>query len=41
LPFICNFKGIPYDELIRRIVVSAVMRAGLPVTTALGTRIAA
>jgi D-alanine-D-alanine ligase len=41
LPFICDFKGIPYDELIRRIVVSAVTRAGLPMTKALGTRIAA
>ena len=26
LPFICGFKGIPYDELIRRIVVSALSR---------------
>jgi len=41
LPLICDFKGIPYGELIRRIVVSAVVRAGLPVTTLLGTRIAA
>ena len=41
LPFICDFKGIPYNELIRRIVVSAVVRAGLPVTTALATRITA
>lgn len=41
LPFICGFKKIPYDELIRRIVVSAARRAGLPVTGALATRIAA
>ena len=41
LPFICDFKGIPYGELIRRIVLSAVLRAGLPVTPLLGTRIAA
>ncbi len=27
LPFICKFKGIPYDELIRRIVASALSRA--------------
>ena len=26
LPFICKFKGIPYDELIRRIVASALSR---------------
>jgi D-alanine-D-alanine ligase len=41
LPFICSFKGIPYNELIRRIVVSAITRVGLPMTEALGTRIAA
>lgn len=29
LPFICRFQGIPYDELIRRIVASALKRAGL------------
>jgi D-alanine-D-alanine ligase len=39
LPFICHFKGIPYNELIRRIVVSALARAGLPLTEALATRI--
>ena len=37
LPFICRFKKIPYDELLRRIVVSAVRRAGLPLTAALST----
>ncbi len=37
LPFICRFKEIPYDELLRRIVVSAVRRAGLPLTAALST----
>lgn len=41
LPFICRFKGIPYDELIRRIVLSAVRRAGLPVSTTLATAIRA
>lgn len=41
LPFICRFKGIPYDELIRRIVVSAIARAGLPLTATLSKRIAA
>jgi D-alanine-D-alanine ligase len=41
LPFICRFKGIPYNELIRRIVVSAFTRAGLPLTETLATRIAA
>ena len=41
LPFICRFKGIPYDELIRRIVASAVRRAGLPLTGVLATSIAA
>lgn len=30
LPFICRFRGIPYDELIRGIVASALARAGLP-----------
>jgi D-alanine-D-alanine ligase len=30
LPFICGFMGIAYDELIRRIVASAVARTGLP-----------
>jgi D-alanine-D-alanine ligase len=30
LPFICRFQGIPYDELIHRIVASAAARAGLP-----------
>jgi D-alanine-D-alanine ligase len=39
LPFICDFKGIPYNELIRRIVVSAFTRAGLPLTDALATSI--
>lgn len=29
LPFICRFQGIPYAELIRRIVTSAADRAGL------------
>lgn len=29
LPFICRFQGIPYAELIRRIVASAAARAGL------------
>lgn len=29
LPFICKFKGIPYDELICRIVASA-LRRGMP-----------
>lgn len=29
LPFICRFQGIPYDELIRRIVASALTRASL------------
>lgn len=32
LPFICAFKQIPYDELIRRILVSAARRAKLPMT---------
>jgi D-alanine-D-alanine ligase len=41
LPFICRFKGIPYDELIRRIMLSAVRRAGLTPTPALATRITA
>jgi D-alanine-D-alanine ligase len=41
LPFICRFKGIPYDELIRRIVVSAATRASLPLTGSLAARIAA
>ena len=41
LPFICRFKGIPYDELIRRIVVSAATRASLPLTGSLVARIAA
>lgn len=41
LPFICRFKGIPYDELIRRIVASAITRAGLPVTNTLATVITA
>ncbi len=30
LPFICRFRDIPYDELIRGILVSALTRAGLP-----------
>jgi D-alanine-D-alanine ligase len=29
LPFICRFQGIPYGELIHRIVASAATRAGL------------
>lgn len=29
LPFICRFQGIPYPELIRRIVVAAAGRCGL------------
>jgi D-alanine-D-alanine ligase len=29
LPFICRFQGIPYAELIRRIVASAATRSGL------------
>jgi len=41
LPFICRFKGIHYDELIRRIMVSAVSRANLPLTGALAVKIAA
>ncbi len=32
LPFICKFKGIPYDELIRRIVASALSRSTQPPT---------
>lgn len=32
LPFICKFKGIPYDELIRRIVASALNRSTPPPT---------
>lgn len=37
LPFICKFKGIPYDELIRRIVNSALSRCpGLSVGTPSG-----
>ncbi|MEO7387805.1 MAG: D-alanine--D-alanine ligase, partial [Gammaproteobacteria bacterium] len=39
LPFICGFKGIPYNELIRRIVTSAMRRAGLPMTDVLAARI--
>ncbi|MDP2322764.1 MAG: D-alanine--D-alanine ligase [Gammaproteobacteria bacterium] len=41
LPFICRFKGIPYDELIRRIVTSAITRTGLPITDTLATTITA
>jgi D-alanine-D-alanine ligase len=41
LPFICRFKGIPYDELIRRIATSAITRAGLPITDTLATAITA
>ena len=41
LPFICRFKGIPYDELLRRILVSALDRAGLPVSRTLATSIGA
>ena len=41
LPFICRFKGIPYDELLRRILVSALDRAGLPVSRTLATSIVA
>ena len=41
LPFICRFKGIPYDELLRRILVSALERAGLPVSGTLATSIGA
>lgn len=33
LPFICRFQGIPYPELIRRIVASAAVRAGLVLPT--------
>jgi D-alanine-D-alanine ligase len=29
LPFICRFQGVPYNDLIRRIVASAASRAGL------------
>lgn len=29
LPFICRFRGIPYEELIGRIVASALRRTGL------------
>ncbi len=39
LPFICRFKGIPYDELLRRILVSAMQRAGVALTTVLTTGI--
>ncbi|MEO8223816.1 MAG: D-alanine--D-alanine ligase [Gammaproteobacteria bacterium] len=39
LPFICRFKGIAYDELLRRILVSALQRAALPLTTQLATSI--
>jgi len=35
LPFICRFRGIPYDELIGRIVASALKRAGLRMPGAL------
>ena len=41
LPFICRFKGIPYDELLRRILVSALDRAGLPVSRTLATSLGA
>ena len=41
LPFICRFKGIPYDELLRRILVSALERAGLPVSRTLATSLGA
>ena len=41
LPFICRFKGIPYDELLRRILVSALDRAGLPVSRTLAASIGA
>lgn len=41
LPFICRFRNIPYDELIRRIVVSALSRADLPVTGLLAIGLAA